>query len=257
MNKEQDLFKNTSDEDLRNLLQEEFLKRMKKNPQFSMRAFAQILDLDSGHLSRILAGKRGVGSKIRRKMLANLQLDVKTLESLVSLKKKEIDYKTLTIEHFKLISDWYHYAILELTRISEFKSDHKWIAKKLNISVNQVNMAVERLFKLGFMAVDENQNYVDKSGDITTVGNDFTNAAFKNLQKQVLQMGIEAIENTDYSRRSQSSVTYAMNSQDLPEIKKRIREFEKELTAFIERDCERDSVYQLGISFYPLTKLGE
>ena len=50
----------------------------------------------------------------------------------------------------------YHFAILELTRLSEFRADSRWIARVLDISVDEVNVALQRLIRLDLldMAVD-------------------------------------------------------------------------------------------------------
>ena len=46
--------------DFRVHLQNEFIDRCKKNPRYSLRAFARSLEIDSSSLSRLLNGKRMV-----------------------------------------------------------------------------------------------------------------------------------------------------------------------------------------------------
>ena len=54
----------------------------------------------------------------------------------------------MSIDKFSVISEWYHYAILELTYVSGFKADYKWIARKLSITVEEAKVAIERLIRL-------------------------------------------------------------------------------------------------------------
>lgn len=74
---------------------------------------------------------------------------------LVDKKLNEIgyDYLQVSIDTCSVISDWYHYAILELTYVSGFKANPNWIVKKLSITVEESKSAVERLKRLGLLLV--------------------------------------------------------------------------------------------------------
>lgn len=58
------------------------------------------------------------------------------------------NHKDISVDIFQAVSEWYYDAILELTHIAEVKSCPKWIAKKLNLNINQVNMALDKLTML-------------------------------------------------------------------------------------------------------------
>jgi hypothetical protein len=44
-----------------------------------------------------------------------------------------------------------HWRILRLCRTSEFRPDCRWIAGQIGASVDDVNLALSRLLKLGFL----------------------------------------------------------------------------------------------------------
>ena len=71
----------------------------------------------------------------------------------------------LTGETVALIADWYHFAILELTRLSEFRADSRWIARVLDISVDEVNVALQRLIRLDLLDMASTDRWVDTSGE--------------------------------------------------------------------------------------------
>ena len=54
---------------------------------------------------------------------------------------------------FNLISTpfsfFLHQAILELTQVKGFQIDSRWIARRPGISVDEVNVALQRLLRLG------------------------------------------------------------------------------------------------------------
>jgi uncharacterized protein (TIGR02147 family) len=255
-------------------LQSELLRRCEKNPAYSVRAFARALGCDISTLSKILSGKRTVGRLAIERMGARLGLGPTQIQQFAhqspsrenvvqtpTRRKRmgtgaEVDpnYQQLTIDSFKIISDWYHFAILELVHIEHFKPDTKWIAKTLGLRVAEVSAATERLIRIGFLKIDENGQWTDLSGGkTTTIGNRFTHSALKNLQKRILEKAIDALEDTPFELRDQSAITIAMNSSRMPEAKEKIKAFRRELAGFV-RQGPLDSVYQISVSLYPLTQ---
>ena len=47
----------------KSLLESEYLRRLRKNPKYSIRAFARSLDMNDSTLSQILRGKRNISPK--------------------------------------------------------------------------------------------------------------------------------------------------------------------------------------------------
>ncbi len=132
-------------------LQREYLKRRSRNQNYSIRAFAKYLKLEPSTVSQFLSGKRRPSLKFVKKLFIQLEispLERETVEG--SLKKsdqalpKPENYQMVALDAFTVIADWYHYAILELISISDFKYDFSWIANQLEISVTEARQAVER-----------------------------------------------------------------------------------------------------------------
>lgn len=75
-------------------LSQELAKRKKRNPRYSLRAFAHALGLDPSALSRILAGKQEISLITTRKVLKALKLQADErllfLTSVADEKKKKI-----------------------------------------------------------------------------------------------------------------------------------------------------------------------
>jgi len=161
-------------------------------------------------------------------------------------------YRTLEIDHFHVVSDWYHCAILEATALDDFQGDPRWIAKKLKITVSEVNIAVERLVRLEMLSID-GKKWKDESGAVTTVGSAVTSVALRKMQKQILQMAVDAIEEVPAADRDHSSMTMAGDSRTLPAVNVLIRKFRRELCALLQSGERRDAVYNLGIALYPIT----
>lgn len=248
--------------DFRLLLQAELVRRCNQNPRYSLRAFARMLEIEPSALSKILSGKRGISRTKFKCFVEKLGLEPSVTKSLSPSRRlrkapepKQPHYQQLTLDSFQVIADWYHYAILELTHVEGFDPHPKWIARVLGISVPEVSAAVERLRRLEFLEITQEGNWIDQSGSITTVGNDFTAIAFKKLQKAVLEKALVALEEFPLASRDQTSMTMAIDSGLLPEAKERIRNFRRDLAAFLIQAPHRDQVYHLGISLYPITRI--
>ncbi len=242
--------------DFRGLLQEELIRRARANPRYSMRSFARTLGMDPSTLTKVLNGKRVLGPRAIRKLSLRLGLSAEQLQRFSPAgAQAEPGYQQLSLDVFRVISDWHHYALLELMRVDSFRSSSRWASRVLGISQVEVRSAIERLQRVGMVRVDAEGNWIDLSdGKSTTVGNDFTAAAFRNLQRQILQKALVALEEVPLNLRDQTSMTFAIDTQKLPEAKVRITAFRRELATFLSRGERRDQVYHLGISLYPVTK---
>jgi len=243
--------------DFRHILQQEFVKRCEKNPRYSLRAFAKSLSIEPSPLSAILRGKRPLTEKMTKRL--GLALGLSLDEVLKFVQSDQISagptYQQLALDSYAVISDWYHYAILELIRIKSFKPELSYISKTLGISKTEAHIAVERLQRLELLEIKKNGKWVDTTanGNATNINQDLTSQASKKLQRQVLEMGIQALENLPTEVRSQTSMTMAIHPKDLPQAKIMIRDFRRELCAYFEKSKKPTQVYNLGISLYPVT----
>jgi len=166
----------------------------------------------------------------------------------------DVAYNQLSEDTFSVINDWFHFAILELVKTEGFQSDASWIAKRLSIHPTQAQAAVERLERLDFIQISCNEISL-KSQNNTWANNEMTSAARKNLQKQLSMKATEAIEDIPFADRESGSLTIACSKELLPELKKKIQKFRREIHQFIEAHEKPDEVYQLVVSFYPLSKI--
>ncbi len=247
--------KNTA---FRHYLQDELLKRTKKNPSFSLRAFAYQLQIEPSSLSQILNGRRNLTDKMVERLAQRLELKPKYLKKLSSTDEFQnnpyLQFGRLDLEQFEVISDWYHFAILELTSLTHFKPSVKWVASVLGISYVEANEAVKRLQSLGYLEITEDGRWLDTLGDALNKGNEYTNQAFRNFQKDVLLKAIEALEMIPYDKRVQSSLTLPVKLSKLPEAKKKILALMEELSDFLQEDEPNDEIYHMNFSLYPITK---
>lgn len=209
-----------------------------------------------------MRGKRMLSNKQIRKLGTRLNLAPGTIDSFAKKRKRivnpesppPIPFEQLKADAFAAISDWCHDAILELTHVEAFRSDPRWISRTLGISVPEVHEALDRLSRLG-MIKKENGRWVNQAGSTTVIDSDYEGAAYRKLQVQLLQKAQEAIDEVDIKYRDQSSMTMAVSLDRLKEAEQMITKFRRELCAFLEGGKEKQDVFALTISLFPLTRL--
>jgi uncharacterized protein (TIGR02147 family) len=236
---------------IKTYLTTELERRCQTNPQYSLRAFAKSLSIDSSYLSKILNGKRSLSEKGVLSLAEKLDFPDEITQDLRRLSRRTT-FTCLDVDQFRIIADWYHYAILEMTRLEDFRPDVKWIAEHLGISFGESLAAVERLKRCGLLVDDAMGNWKAQSN--TTIRHKFSNAAFRQMQKQILLQAIAAMENIPLEKRDQSSITMCIDSSRLPAAKEKLKAFRRDLMEFLENGPKKDAVYQLSLSLFPVAQ---
>lgn len=231
-------------------LEAEFVKRTRRNPAYSLRAYARQLGIGAPALSEILRGKRACGVKLRKRLAKELGLGPGPIRAGET-------YALIEADQFALISDWYHYAILELLKLEDFQPSTQWVARQLGLSRPLVRAAVDRLVRLGLLAIRADGKWEDRSGGASTniIDPEISSAGARQLQKQILEQALEALSETPAAQRNQTSMTMAIDPADLPYAIERIAEFRRNLCSELTRRPKKKAVYQLSISIFPVSKV--
>lgn len=114
-------------------------------------------------------------------------------------------------------------------------------------------MAVERLIRLGVL-IEENGTLKKTNRFITNIPTPgFTANPQRELQRQILKLGLEAIDFCPPEERDMTSMTMAIDVEKIPEARKLITKFRRDMCAFLE-EGKQSRVYHLGIQLYPVSK---
>lgn len=253
--------------DFRLRLQQELVVRIQRNPKYSLRSFAVFLGLHSGTLSQLLSGKRPIGKRLRRTLGERLGLSPVEIEAYEDRSRRgredmreeagetlsAADYRQLSLDAFSVISDWYHFAILELAKLKNFRADPRWIGRRLGITATEARAAFERLSRLDLLVKSE-AGWEASFQNLTTLQFPFSSGAHRRLQRQLLEHAIAALESVDIEYRDQTALTVTIPRAKLPELRAKITEFRRGFDQLADSYPEKDEVYQLVISFFPLSK---
>jgi uncharacterized protein (TIGR02147 family) len=241
-----------------------------------MRAFARDLGLSPSRLCQVLKGKQGLSKAAAVSICHKLGftpeethhftclVDASDARSkkdraraeaaLAELVQSQVQFKTLPEDAFQVISEWHYYALKELLRTNNFKYDTDWIAKRLGISRYEVEVAIEKLQKLGFVRVLGDR--MESTETATTTTHNVPSRALRLFHKSILNKAIDAIDFQAVNERDITSLTIPVAKRDLPIYQEEIKKFRRQFCSLAEArpPGEKDEVYNLSVQFFRLTE---
>jgi uncharacterized protein (TIGR02147 family) len=259
--------------DYRSYLRAQLSSQMAKNPHYSLRAFAKKLELAPSSLSEILSGKKNLSHGMASKVSFRLGLTAKETEYFILLAdlelaaseamKEQIIQKlqklnkrrsvaSLDIELFRVIADWYHIPIIEMTRLPHIEFSPATIAKKLGINPLEARNAIERLEKLELIEKDAGGRY-RKVQDNTLFSSTQKNEALSSFHQQMLERASAALKRQSPKERYSGSETFCLDENLSEEAREIINDCFDKIVALAAKSKKPKHVYHLGIHFFPLT----
>lgn len=237
--------------DMKFVLVQEFDARRRKNARYSLRAYARDLGIEPSALLKVLKGQRRLTPKTYERIAGRLHRGITRGQI---LRARPGWHTPVELETFKVLSEWQHFALLELLRCENFEPSIQSISARLELSEETVSASVARLKELGLLEISEQGEWIDRSGNLSTVHMGEVSAqALRSYHNQILRMASESLEHTPIQERDNSSMVFAAPEQLMPEIKDRIKKFRRELVSWIESQPKASQVYQLAICMYPVT----
>ncbi|MBL8213783.1 MAG: DUF4423 domain-containing protein [Bryobacterales bacterium] len=230
----------------RDFLREQLAARCARNPQYSLRAFANYLGVNHSTLSQMLRGKRALSPEAIAKFADKLGLTPRQAADWIDSERHQpaatpsARLLALTRDTAELLDDGLGFAILELLRLPGFQTDSRWIGRLLGATADEVNLTLTRLCRLGFLRMQSPGRWEDCFGDAVLDLSLFESVAVRNLSRAA---GVNA-----------STVTLAVPSTHVREALARIARFRSELVAWLDQAPGKDAVYRLDLDFSPVTQ---
>lgn len=251
-------------ENLRNI----YDQKKSVNSRYSLRAFARDCGIDASSLSKILNGKRRPTKAVIRLMGKRLKLSSAEISRWINLNESYLRFQKnikslnglkltpLELEEFQFIASSSHFAVMECLNLKDFDHSLAFFEKRLGLSKSNIISIIERLKKFKFISVDVNGKYHLERGDTTLFTlPPKTHEPLKQMQIEILQKAIKAIEVLPFEERSQSSLIFSFKTSDLAKLITKLDKVRREIneeSAVV--GSEADNVYALSLSLFPLTK---
>lgn len=261
-------------ESFADVLRGELDKRVRRNPRYSLRAFARDVKLSPSRLSEVMSGQHGVSrpsvrticrqlgfSPQRTEYLCDLvdskysrdQLRRKMAKKRLTLAKTEKSVYEFGDDAFRSVADWYHVALLALVDTADFESDPAWIAKRLGIPAETVVEALDRLERLGVLEVDD-EGTVTASKSRTRVADGVAPEAMRTFHEQVLGKAAQAMRTQDRAHRALGCTVVAVSEKAYPEMVELLAEFRRKLGELSNKYDGKTEVYAAAAQIFRLTE---
>ena len=244
-------------------LNEDFKTRCEKNSRYTLRAYAQFLEIDSGTLSKILSGKRklpkthwmSTSSKLKLKPTEkqNFLQSLWDEQGIASVEDQLVkrNAKLLSSEnYFEIISEWEFAVSLCLFDLKNFTFTVQNIAKYLGLTQKRANEIYAKLFQFGLVEmVGDKIVRTTQSFESTE---DVMSKALQRSHENDLKLAISKLHSVNLQEREFTTLTFAGNSKDIKKMKLWIRSKRQEFDRLFESQ-KADQVFQFAIQFFPLT----
>lgn len=254
----------------------EVVSLRKKQSKLRMGSLAKGAGIGSSSLlSMILTGKRrlniwhaekladalGLKGKHKRYFLAMLRFqNGKTLSERTHAQEEMLKIKqgvalsSLLLEQYRFLSQWYYPVLYILAGLPETDWDLKKISKRLGgrVAPKQIQAALDDLIKLGILK-QEGNGYIRLIENPITE-EDFMHTAVQSYHQQMIERSLSALEQP-IDEREFNGITIAIPKDQLPVIKKKIRDFRKELNEYLEEyEVSAKEVYQINLHLFQLSR---
>jgi len=261
--------------DYRSFLIDWHNEKKRQKPSWTLGVWSKKINAQSpATLTMILKGQREPSLDLARRIFDSMVLKANEREymiNLVRLKKVKDDpclvaliierlaesqgskdFWIMDHEQFLLISNWYFYAIRQLTKLDYFKEDPIWISENLQFKVTpkEVTEAINIMLDQGFLIRDENKRLRVLQSNLATP-NDRASEGLKRYHEQTLEHAKISLREVELHQREISGVCFPVKMESLPLAKELIRKFQKDLCQLISTE-EGDAVYQLEVAMYPI-----
>ncbi len=246
-------------------LREAFEASVRKNPQYSLRAFARDLGVNPATLSMALSGKRDLPAKFAPQVAAKLRLppletslfvesvgNRTTALDKIKIKEEYFERYVIDSSYHAVIAEWEHYVVISLIETKGFSSDHSHIAARLGIAQERVDEVMFNLVSAGLVDLVDGMYSLTKGAPLRT-SEDIPSTALKEAHAEELELARRKLDELDTLQRDFSSLIVPANSSKLPEAKKIIREFRQKMASLL-KDGETDEVFCMSVQLYPMTK---
>lgn len=255
-----------------------YVSRREKNEHYSIASYARDLGLSRPFLSRLLSGQRPLTLKLAVQIanllnisneetdewLADLVTETRQGKKIPKTARARIQKKAeatrqypiqdYEIAKFKVFSEWYHMAILNLTFVEDFESNAPWIAKRLGIQTFEAEAAITRLTDLGLLELKAKK--LKTTGNRIFVDQKKPDLSVRKFHQNMSKKAIQALEDPSqeaFDDQYFAGITMAFDRKKMPEVKAKLQALSKQLMRTCASD-EYQDLYHLNLQLFPITK---
>jgi uncharacterized protein (TIGR02147 family) len=249
--------------------------RKKDQLWFSFRYLASKIGMDHSNLVKVLLGKRHISRRNALSIADFFKFTAKEREYFTTLvefnkakseaKSKHLLEKLLTIKNVDLkkiephqydyYREWYHTAIYSLLDYYEFSGDYTALAAELNppITAKKAKESIALLEKLQLIRRGADGRYTQNQKMITS-GQNWHSLAIQKFQEETIKLAQQSLGRHPRNVRDFSTLTIALSKAEMETIREVTDQYRKSIIKVIHESGPGDTVYQLNVQIFPMTR---
>ncbi len=162
--------------------------------------------------------------------------------------------KVLQDYEFEMMGSWAHHALMVFTNVRNFVPWPKWIAAHFYdlISESEILQMMNQLFALGLLKNSKNGKIEQTFRRMNTEPR-LQRLSAKIFYKKLLERAGASIDLSTSEEREFGTVIVGISPEQMGELRRRVRDFLKDLTDWAMENSEPRQVYSLSFFGFPLT----
>jgi plasmid maintenance system antidote protein VapI len=121
------------------------------------------------------------------------------------------------------------------------------LGQRLGLGQDEVNVALQRLLRLGLLEMTGHERWLDKSGVAETDQDEFARLVIQRLSEQVRRLSITATHNPANDQAVTPTTRITIKSSDLPLVTEMIERLQRQSSESL-----NDGEYELEITLHPI-----
>lgn len=264
--------------DYRHWLKSLYDERKAQDAFFSWRYLAGRLGVDASYLVRVAQGHRHLAEDALEKLatFAGLQgRDLEIFRALAAFNRARGEREQqecfrrlqelrspgaapLPDDHVEFFRRWFPVVVRTLGGLTGFVDDPSWIAARLDppIAPEDAAQALDLVKRLGLLRQDGHGTWTLSEPFVSSPPT-MDPAVMRAFQKTMIDLAGESLERHPRDLRDITTLTLALDVDDLPEARERLRTLRESLLRLSSESPAPRHVFQLNLQLFPLTRIPE
>ncbi len=262
-------------QEYRKFLKDWFYFKKSLRRGFSYRQFSSLLGLKSpNYLQLVIQGDRNLSEPLADRFaklaklsegdrlyfsalvrLANAKDEgaVKQAEKQILVARKKMTTSYLEKVKTEILSHWYHMLVRESVALKDFEPSGEYISRKLSglISPEQAEASLQLLVVAGLLNKGPEGRLYAVDQVLDTGDGIFSFQMMHKTHGETLMEWGRNLSQLNPKEQELGLIHIPISSQKIPELRKRIRQFQDEIIGWLGNEDEADRLVQLGTYLIP------
>lgn len=232
---------NNTRPNIRSNLEAIYNERKKRNPSYSLRAYARDLGIDVSLLSKVMRGIRKPTQHIEDILSGRPTSSLKSIKYIRSIDAGE------------LIQTWEAQAVLELVRLPSFQLNSTWISQKLGLVVPYTEELIKKLVDQNLL-VYRNNRWTDGGRDVIVSG-PLTDAG-KQARIKAFDCARDALDKFQSTEKTTYYSIFVGRKANVVKSKKELNRVLTKIARELARGGAPDTLFQATYTLHPVAQDG-